>query len=179
MAERSTLKGAPDWVLVGMVKRIHGRDGEILIMPLTDREERFAPGSELYLSRKRQDTRERVKVAASRPSDRGPLIKLEGYGTREEADALFGASLFVPAEAITPPQPGSYYPFELGGLDVYSGDERVGIVAGLKESRKANPYLEVDPGGGEPMVLIPFVSQVVLSIDRECERIDIIPGFLG
>ncbi|MFA5802037.1 MAG: ribosome maturation factor RimM [Thermoleophilia bacterium] len=173
------MRGVPDWVLVGMIKRIHGNQGELLIKPLTDREERFSEGSELYVTRKRESERVKMRIAASRTSDRGPLIMLEGYNSRVEAEPLFGASLFVPGEQITPLDEGSYYAFEIEGCLVYEGEQLIGTVTKLAESAKANPYIEVDPGEERPLLLIPFISQVVKKVDVEGQRIDIIEGFLG
>jgi len=171
--------GAPEWVLVGLVKRIHGREGEVLVKPLTDYRERFEPGSKLYLSRKRREERIPVLVVSSRPSERGPLIKLEGYNSRAEADELFGASLFVPGAVVKPPPDGSYFAFQLEGCEVYAGSNLVGIVTGVHESPRANPYLEIDAGGEAEPIYIPFVRQVVLCVNLQKKRIDIPEDWLG
>lgn len=171
--------GVPDWILVGMIKRVHGNSGEMLIMPLTDREERFSEGSELFIARKRTEERDRVKITSSRPSDRGPLVMLEGIDSRDAAQEYFGASLFVPASEVESPGEGSYFTFQIEGCEVFAGGEPVGTVTRLYENQKANPYIEVQPPGEEKPVFIPFVSQVVNSIDVEGRRIDIVDGFLG
>jgi len=72
---------APEWILVGLVKRIHGTGGEMLIKQLTGRDERFAAGSELHIMRKREEERTPVRIESSRMSDRGPIIRLEGIGS--------------------------------------------------------------------------------------------------
>jgi 16S rRNA processing protein RimM len=162
-----------------MIKRIHGNQGEMLVKPLTDREERFSEGSELYVMRKRETERVKMKIAASRISDRGPLIMLEGYNSRSEAEPLFGASLFLPGEEIPPLDDGAYYAFQIEGCLVYEGEKLLGTVTKLAESVKANPYIEVDPGEDHPLLLIPFISQVVKRVDVDGQRIDIIEGFLG
>ena len=173
------LEGAPDWVLVGMVKRIHGRDGEMLIMALTERSDRFAPGAGLYLARKRREERLPVKIVASRRSDRGPLVRIEGYDTRERAQELFGASLFVRGSDVAPAGEDSFFAFQLEGLEVFAGGRRIGRVRAVHESRLANPYLEIDPGGEAEAVYIPFVRQVVLSVDPAAGRVEIPADFLG
>ena len=162
-----------------MIKRIHGNQGEMLVKPLTDREERFSEGSELYVMRKRESERVKVRIAAFRSSDRGPLVMLAGYNSRGEAEPLFGASLFVPGEEIDPLEDGAYYAFQIEGCLVYEGDKLLGTVTKLAESVKANPYIEVDPGEERPLVLIPFISQVIKEVDVEGQRIEIIDGFLG
>lgn len=173
------MKHAPDWILVGMVKRIHGRDGEMLISPLTDRQERFLPGAELWLTRKRSDEHLPVRIASSRTSDLGPLVKLEGVDTREQAMQYFGASLFIPATELAEPGVDSYYPFQLAGCELFEGGRRVGEVISIHQSQKANPFLEVDPGTGEKPLFIPFIKAIITRVDLELRRIEIIEGFLG
>lgn len=174
------MKKAHDWILVGMVKRIHGQKGELLIKPLTDRvEERFREGSQLFMSRKGEDSPSPVIVATSRMADRGPLIRLEGFDTREDAWPLFGANLFIRSSQLAELEPGRYYAFQLEGCAVYQGDRRAGVVTALIEPPRGNPYLAVDPGGERPPVHIPFVSKVVTQVDLERQRIDIAEGFLG
>ncbi|MHB8859174.1 MAG: ribosome maturation factor RimM [Thermoleophilia bacterium] len=171
------MKDAPEWILVGMVKRIHGNAGEMLIKPFTEREERFAAGRRLYLVRKREEERMEVEIETSRKSDRGPLVKLAGIGSRAEAEPLFGASLFIPVAEIGELEPGSYYPYQIEGCEVYEGERLVGTVTRLAESQKANPYLEIEPAEPGKIILIPFISQVILSADTESRRIDIAEGF--
>lgn len=150
----------------------------MLIRLLTEREERFAAGSEIFLALKREEEKRLVRIETSRMSDRGPLIRLEGVGSREEAQPYFGASLFIPAAELATLEEGSYYAFQIEGCEVYEGDALVGTVTRLAESAKANPYLEIElPGGGNP-ILIPFISQAILSVDIEARRIDVAPGFV-
>lgn len=171
------MKDAPEWILVGMVKRIHGNAGEMLIRQLTDRDDRFAAGSELYLVRKREEERHWVKIESSRGTDRGPLVRLEGIGSREAAQPLFGASLFIPATELDEPEAGSYYAFQIEGCEVFEGERLVGTVTRLAESPKANPYLEIEPAAAGHLILIPFIRQAILSVDVEGRRIDIAAGF--
>lgn len=170
--------GAPEWILVGMVKRIHGIGGEVLIKELTERDERFAAGSELHLMRKREEERTPVIIETSRTSDRGPIVRFEGIGSQEEAKPLFGASLFIRASELDEPEEGSYYAFQIEGCEVYEGERLVGTVYRLVESPKANPYIEIEPAAEEEkLLLVPFISQAILSVDVENRRIELAEGF--
>ncbi len=171
------MKGAPEWILVGYVKRIHGNAGEMLISSLSERD-RFTGGAELFLSRKRKDERMPVRVASSRMTDRGPLIMLEGINSREAAQELFGASLFIPAAQLEVPADGTYYAFQIEGCEVYEGERHVGTVTRLVEPPKANPYIEIEPADGSNLVLVPFISQAVISVDIDGCRIDVAEGFV-
>lgn len=170
--------GAPEWILVGMVKRIHGTGGEVLIKQLTENAERFAAGSELHLMRKREEERTPVLIETSRTSDRGPIVRFEGIGSQEEAKPLFGASLFIRATELDEPEEGSYYAFQIEGCEVYEGERLVGTVFRLVESPKANPYIEIEPEGEEEkLMLVPFISQAILSVDVVNRRIELADGF--
>lgn len=162
-----------------MVKRVHGNDGELLIRPLTDRPERFDAGATLNMSRKGSKDCLSVRIESSRPSDKGPIVKFVGFNSREEVWNLFGASLFVPLSELAEPGRDSYFSFQLEGLQVYEGGRLIGTVTALHESRKANPFLEIDPGNGEKPLYIPFLKAVITSIDLEAGRIEILPGFTG
>lgn len=161
-----------------MVKGIHGNAGEMLIRQLTDRDERFAAGAELYLVRKCEQERSRVKIEFSRMSDRGPLIRLEGVHSKDEVQPLFGASLFIPAAELDKPEEGTYYAFQIEGCEVYEGERLVGTVTRLAESQKANPYIEIKPAEAGNLILIPFIKQAIMSVDVEARRIDIAQGFV-
>lgn len=172
--------GAPEWILVGMVKRIHGTGGEVLIKQLTDRDEYFAAGSELHLMRKREEERTPVSIESSRGSDRGPIVRLQGIGSQEEAKPLFGASLFIRATELDDPEEGSYYLFQVEGCEVYEGERLVGTVLRLVETPRANPYIEIEPAGEEEgkLILVPFIRQAISSVDVENRRIEIAEGFV-
>jgi len=171
--------GAPDWILVGLVKRIHGTGGEMLIMQLTESDERFAVGSELQLVRKREQEMTPVRIESSRGSDRGPIVRFEGVSSQEEAKELFGASLFIRATELGEPEEGSYYAFQIEGCDVYEGERLVGTVTKLAESPKANPYIEIEPeDADEKLLLVPFIKQAIISVDVENRRIQLAEGFV-
>jgi len=170
------MRGAPEWIMVGKVRRAHGTAGELQVEPLTDFSERFTPGTELFLETAGGAGRERVVVAASRPANKGLFIRLEGVDSRVEARALAGAGLLIPFSRLSPAEPGSYYPHEVEGCVVYQGDELVGTVTSLRES-VANPYLEVEPEGPGKPVLVPFVREVIVSIDVESGRIELSEGY--
>ncbi len=148
-----------------------------MVRSLTDRDERFARGSELFISQPGEGTKQPVKVASGRKSAKGPLIRLEGYTTREQARELNGRMLYITASELAMPEDGSYYGFQLEGCTVYAGERLVGIVVKLAESR-ANAFLEVEPEGGGDDFAIPFVKEVILSVDLERQRIEIPENFL-
>lgn len=170
------MHGNPEWIIVGRVKRPHGKTGELLVESLTDNNDRFEAGSELYLAYPGEQEKRVARITASRRANLGIIIRLDGVGRRDEAKPYTGAEFFIPVDAIKPADNDSFYSFQVEGCRVYQGDDLVGSVTALVESR-ANPYLEVQDEGGTS-VLIPFVKDVIRSIDVAAARIEINEGFL-
>ncbi|MHB0915288.1 MAG: ribosome maturation factor RimM [Thermoleophilia bacterium] len=167
----------PEWIIVGRVRRPHGAGGEMVVETLTDHDERFAPGAELQVDPEGEGESPPFVVVASRPADKGIIVRVAGVDSREEAKGLIGAGLFIPFSRLAPAAEGSYYSHQVEGCRVYQDDTLVGEVAALRESR-ANPYLEVVLADGQKPVLIPFVRDAILGIDIEGRRIEINKGFI-
>ncbi len=147
---------------------------------MTDRRERFAAGSELYLSRRGGGDRLQVRIVSSRDVAKGLLVGFAGYDTRELAGKLAGAELFIPGEQLAEADPGAYYGFQLVGCRVFeAGDERGRVISLENPGTGANDYLVVVPAGGGSELCVPFIRDAILSIDLEGRRIDIREGFLG
>lgn len=171
------MRDVPEWIMVGKVRRAHGSDGELQVEPLTDFDERFKPGEELFLERPGGAGPERIIVNASRPAGKGLFVRFEGVDGREQARELTGSALLIPFSRLSGAEPGSYYAHELEGCRVYQGGEPIGSVTALRES-VANPYLEVNPEGPGNAILVPFVREVITVIDIEAGRIELSEGFL-
>jgi 16S rRNA processing protein RimM len=98
-----------------------------------------------------------------------PILRLEGCTSREDAEALRGADLLVPA---APLEEGEYRASDLVGCAVVDGPREVGVVARMIALPSCEA-LEV----GE--LLIPMVRDAIRSIDLEARRIDVDMGFVG
>jgi 16S rRNA processing protein RimM len=104
-------------------------------------------------------------VEAKRAGGR-PVVRLD----REVAR---GALLEVPAAELPPPVEGSFYVFQLIGLDVEEeGGRELGrvqeVVPGV-----ANDVLELDSG-----IALPMVEECIRAVDIERGRIVVSPGFV-
>jgi len=157
-------------VLVGIVSRAHGLRGELVVEPLSDRPERFAPGAELELV-DRHGNRRPIRVQRSRPHGGVLRVAFEGVADRDAAEALRGAQLEIARELVPPAAAGEYYHFELVGcrcVDEREGE--LGEVVELVESPAGLLLLVARPGGGK--VLLPFVESFLVGVDREARRID-------
>ena len=96
------------------------------------------------------------------------ILKFAGVDNRDVADALRGKYLEVESDAVRPLPEGSYYHWQLLGLEVFDpGGRRLGTLADIVDN-PANDVYVVRGDGGE--VLVPAVSEVVLSVDLDAGR---------
>jgi 16S rRNA processing protein RimM len=101
---------------------------------------------------------------------KGPVAKLAGCDDREGADRLRGSDVAVPREALGEAQAGTWYWFDLVGLDVVDSEGRgLGKVEGFFETGETSVMVVK----GERERLIPFVPQYVTQVDREAGRITV------
>jgi 16S rRNA processing protein RimM len=102
---------------------------------------------------------------------KGPVGKLAGCETREAADALRGADVAVPREALGEAEEGSLYQVDLVGLEVVDeGGEKLGTVESFFETGAGSVMVVAGPARPR---LIPFVDVFVKSVDREARRITV------
>lgn len=100
----------------------------------------------------------------------GLVALLEGVPDRTAAEALKGALVGAPRDALPSTGDDEFYWGDLIGLEVVnSGDESLGKVAGLLETG-ANDVLRVVAEDGAER-LLPFVEAVVLAVEKEAGRI--------
>jgi 16S rRNA processing protein RimM len=164
-----------DMVTVGTIARPHGLRGHVLIQPLTDfPEDRFRAGATVF-------------AAGAGAPDRSPrahrirearwhlgrlLVAFDDVQAIEEAEALGGSELRVPAEWLMPLPPGHFYHHDLLGCEVVTvGGEALGRVTGVSEAGGAT--LTVQGRRGE--VLIPLAEEICVAIDVAARRILVAP----
>jgi 16S rRNA processing protein RimM len=97
-----------------------------------------------------------------------PIVRLEGASSREDAEALRGADLLVPAVL----EEDEYWASDLVGCVVVDGSREIGIVGRMV----ALPSCEALEVGS---ILIPMVRDAIRSIDLEAKRIDVDMEFVG
>jgi 16S rRNA processing protein RimM len=133
-----------DLLEVGRVAKPHGVRGEVVVVLVTDRLERVAPGS--VLATDRGD----LVVEASRPHQHRWIVQFAGVHDRTEAERLAGLSLR--AEPIE--DEDALWVHELIGSEVV---ERDGTSRGQVVSVMANPahdLLELASGALVPVVFV-------------------------
>jgi 16S rRNA processing protein RimM len=101
-----------------------------------------------------------------------PIVRVTGCSSREQAEALRGAEVFVPADMVPPLEEGEFLATDLEGCEVVDGSRSVGVVTRMI----ALPSCEALEVGS---LLIPMVRDAIRSIDLEARRIDVDMEFVG
>ena len=148
-----------DHVVVGRVGKPHGIGGAFVVEHASDDAARFAVGAQLVAG----DVPARVEE--SKRSGGRLVVKLDLHVER-------GTELRVPTTSLPPPEPDSFYVFQLVGLEVVEeGGRMLGKVRDVA-NYDANDVLELDSGA-----LLPLVEACVREIDLEGGRIVVSRGF--
>ena len=159
-------------ILVGRVARAHGNKGQVIVNPETDFPgDRFAEGNVLVVDQGGQQVERRI--ASVRFQQGRPIIALDGVETMDDAEALAGADLKMPAETLAPLPGGTYYRHDLVGCEVRTKDGQVvGKVTDV-EGPLERSRLVVAHKGGE--LLVPMVETICVEVDPGGKRIVIDP----
>jgi 16S rRNA processing protein RimM len=148
-------------VQVGRVGRPHGTDGAFVVEQASDDDRRWEVGA--------------VVIVDGAPA-RVTLMRRVGSGRRAirlDRPVPRGAELSVRLRDLPPPEPDSYYAFQLVGLDVFDDEGApVGVVAEVLPG-PANDNLELGDGR-----LVPMIEDAIREIDLEVRRIVVAKGFL-
>ncbi|RNL56742.1 ribosome maturation factor RimM [Arthrobacter oryzae] len=146
---------------VARIGKPHGIRGEVTVQVLTDVPgDRFVPGTEFIVE---PATAGPLTVLSARWNKDILLLAFEELETRNEAETVRGAKLFIETEEIDEDDDEGWYEHELEGLDVRVGDAVVGKVTGLRTLPVQDLLVVTTTDGTE--ILIPFVEQIVPEVN--------------
>ena len=154
-----------DLLIAGRVGRPHGLDGSFHVT--RPRPALLPLGREVHIG---EVAREIVRRAGT---DDRPIVRLAGVEDRAGAEGLRGQDLFVSRSDAPALEAGEYWPEDLEGCAVVTGEGR-GL--GRVDRMRALPTCEVLEVGE---LLVPLVSDAVLSIDLDARQIVVDSVFLG
>src|SRR6476659_4187925 len=148
----------PMQLQVARIGKPHGIRGEVTVQVLTDAPgDRFVPGTQFIVE---PGSAGPLTVFSARWNKDILLLAFDEIETRNEAEGLRGAKLFIETEDIGAEDADEgWYEHELVGLEVRVGDNVVGKVSAL-HTLPVQDLLVVTTDDGKE-VLIPFVEQIV------------------
>lgn len=166
-----------DLVSIGVIRGAYGLRGEVRVAPLTDFPERFNKMEKVFVVG--PGVRTLMNVENTRTANQTILFKFQGIDSRETAEGMRGRYLMVPENEVYPLPEGSYYYFQLKGLQVYDQElGYLGILQDILETGANDVYSIKSEEYGE--ILIPAIKEVVLKVDLEKKemQIKLLPGLL-
>lgn len=158
-----------DLLVIGSVVKPQGRRGEVLVHPLTDRPERFPNLETAFVTQEGAPPRS-VRVTSTWPHKGRHVLKLEGVDSIDDAEKLRGAEIGIAEADLAELPEGSFYHYQLKGLQVTdAGGDTVGVVEDVMETGAGAPVLVVQGARGE--TLVPFASDFVKTVNLADARI--------
>ncbi len=162
-------------VQIGEVAAPHGTRGEVRVNLHTDFPERFLELDCVCVrTRSGGDRLMSIIGCRLRPDKNQVILGFAGVNDRESAEALRGAGLWISAEQLVPLEEGTYYEFQIIGLQVRTSEgEELGEVTEIIHTGANEVYVT-------RRCLIPAISEVIKEIDLERRQIivEAVPGLL-
>lgn len=158
-------------LVVGRIGKPHGLRGEVGVSVRTDApEQRFAPGARFILGAGRV-----VTVAEARWHRDLLLVRFDGVADRDAAGALRGEVLTVAAADLPVPEdPDEFHDHQLVGLRAELADGgSVGVVREVLHGPGGELLVLARPG--RPDALVPFVRDIVPTVDLADGRLVLTP----
>jgi 16S rRNA processing protein RimM len=172
---------APEFIIVGRVRKAHGIRGEVVVETITDAPDAiFAAGRRVFAGTAAGDlapSRQELHIKGARDFNEGLLVSFDEIPDRNEAELWRGRYLLVPAAELPAPSDDEVYLHDLLGMQVVlASGEPVGTVDELYELPQglALDVRRVPPRAGET-VLVLYDDQTIASVDKDARVIVITP----
>ena len=156
-----------EYVVIGKVIDTFGVKGGLKVLPFAPREV-FDTLKRVYFKRVGGGY---VPFKAESVKKHGDLflLKLEGCNSLEKAEQFKGAHLFLPEVELPEREEGEFYAYELVGMEVWTdGGRKIGRVERIEDLGVYDILILEDK-----KTMIPFVSDIVLEVDRRRRRIEV------
>lgn len=156
---------------VGKLVNTHGLKGEVRLISITDfANERYQKGQTLALLKDGQWIKN-VVVASHRKHKNFDVVTFENHPSINDVEKYKGCMLAIDEQYLTDLEEDAYYYHEIIGLEVFVGEEFVGKVKEILELGSNDVW--VVQRQKQKDALIPFINDVVLSVDIESNRVQV------
>ena len=162
----------PDYLILGRITKVHGLRGEVKVALYADE---WAPfrGLERYWVGPSGGPYHPVAIQAEAEHGRSLALKLAGVDSPEVAAAMVGHEIAIPRADAPPPPDGTFYHYDILGLDVVAGERKLGVVREILETPAHDVYV-IDGSTGE--WLLPATRVHIRRIDLATGRIEVDPA---
>lgn len=152
-----------DFLAVGEIIKAQGLRGELKVRPLTDFPDRYFDLKRVRLQG------EMRSLHCNRVHEGFAYVRLEGVYSREAAEALRGALLYIPREdAVTLPEGMEFIVDLIGCEAVDTEGVRHGVLKDVLQPGGADVYVFKGERGE---LMVPALKHVVLTVDVKEKRI--------
>ncbi len=156
-----------EMICIGAIAGAFGVHGEVRLKSFTATPEdivRYAPLTT-------EDGSRAFEVTLTGQTKNGFTARLSGVTSKEAADALRGARLYVPRDRLPGLPDDEFYHADLIDLEVFdTGGTALGRVRAVL-NHGASDLLEIVMPGQSATVLLPFTRQAVPTVDLAAGRI--------
>ena len=167
-----------DWLVIGIITSSHGVEGKLNVKSLSDFKERFTqPGKRWIQKHDEEPIPCNLISGTQKPGKDSFIISLEDIKDRNEADNLKQYKLLVKSNDIPKLKINEFHLNQLLDLDVKLHNENgikvIGKVVDLITEN--NNLIVIKLNKNNRNVLIPFVKEIVTTIDKKNKYLIIDP----
>jgi 16S rRNA processing protein RimM len=158
------------YVLIGEIIGTHGIKGSNKFRSYAESPDVFEPGRFILIreSSGRETSRE---ISWVKHRSRTSLLSFKGVNDRNQAEILLGAELFIPKAELPQLENGSFYWFDLIGIEVFTTEEvYLGRIESIIETGSNDVYVVKNR---QKEVLIPALESVIIAVDLEQKRMQV------
>jgi 16S rRNA processing protein RimM len=159
-----------EYLTVGKVANTHGVHGELKVIPTTSDISRFDYLKIVWVEKNGKLTE--YFVDSVRYHKNFVLIRLHGIDTMDKAAELKNCELKVNRKNARPLDENEFFIADLLECEVYEGDEYLGKITDVLQTGSNDVY--VVNGGKYGEILIPALLNVVLKVDIENKRVQVV-----
>jgi 16S rRNA processing protein RimM len=155
------------FLLIGKVGKPHGLGGQVKVQSRVSSFESYYPGLPVYLGGG-EELKEWV-LSEVKVQGQTLICRFQGVNNRNQAEALYGSTLYIHEKDLKPLPEGEYYCYQLIGSRVY--DHRGLFLGNVEEifSTAAHDIWVIKDGKEEK--LFPAVDDFILSVDPSRKEI--------
>jgi 16S rRNA processing protein RimM len=164
----------PEFLTVGRILRPHGVRGGVLVEAKSELIHDLSPGMDVLIG----ESRDAVLLKSIRQHRGQFILYFEDVSDRDSVESLRGTELAISLQDSSPLPEGSYFHWQIVGMDVESDNgEFLGKIVKILETGANDVYI-ISKEGSE--FLIPAIEDVVLQVDLEKNLmiVHLLPGLV-
>ena len=164
------MKEKEDWLVIGVITSSHGVAGKLNIRSLSDFKERFTQPGKRWLQKNDEEPEPYMLLSGfQKPGKELFIVSLEGIKDKTEADKLKQYKLLVKSNDIPKLKDNEFHLNQLINLDakliIDNESKVIGKVVDLITEN--NNLIVIRLNQNNKNVLIPFVKEIVTTIDQK------------